>query len=57
MAELKPCPFCGSHARLYKIHKIGDAYGYFVYCTFCGNRTQQGDNEIDIIAKWNRRSQ
>lgn len=55
MTELKPCPFCGSHAKLYTIHdKDGDCI-YFVYCTFCGNRTQQ-DDEVEVVARWNRRA-
>lgn len=58
MNELKPCPFCGSVAVLYKNPK--DTYK--PYCVICQNgecscnaRIPYCDTEEDAVRQWNRR--
>lgn len=54
--KLKPCPFCGGHAVLYR-------YGWNVTTIECANYNNDyhrvymtGDSEADVIAAWNRRA-
>lgn len=66
--ELKPCPFCGNHARLDFSRDGGkqyfDEYGYvqytdFIYlvsCEFCLAKTGNYERTADAIAAWNRRA-
>ena len=57
MAELKPCPFCGSDV----VH-FDKSYSYFrehvIYCEECDivfTRDFWDAEEADIIEAWNRR--
>ena len=52
MAELKPCPFCGSYDQ-----RFNSAYGLCWYtCEDCGCEGPDGDNEQEAIEAWNRRA-
>lgn len=53
--ELKPCPFCGSEARIVTNY-VGSVY---IRCTNiykCGVRQEGWDMEEDAIEAWNRRA-
>ncbi len=52
--KLKPCPFCGGKAELYKSWWLGQ---YFqVTCTKCRVTTRVGGTKKGIAAMWNRRT-
>lgn len=59
MNNLKPCPFCGSEARI--VHKakrkvMGDnryEYGNKVYCTVCD--AEIFSSQYMAVERWNRR--
>lgn len=53
MTELKPCPFCGRKADLYKYAKNGM---FLVRCEYCGVETIYFDKEEDATEAWNRRA-
>ena len=60
MAELKPCPFCGSPAR---IKVIDDGVHYKKFYPSCTNRNCIGRNthkyfcsERLAVEEWNRRA-
>ena len=50
MADLKPCPFCGSDFL-----RVSD-FEEYVACEDCGTLGQSGRNEAEAIAAWNRRA-
>ena len=54
MGELRPCPFCGSHATL-----IDEADGFFtIVCDDadnCGVAMDSFEDKEDIITAWNKR--
>ena len=57
MAELKPCPFCGS--KLVLIIKSDNPYLYFPYsslCDNCGASARPGRTKAGAIEEWNRRA-
>jgi len=55
MPETKPCPFCGSQ----NIHVMGQSYGYWVMCAYCGVEgpapSTLWQTEKGAIEAWNRR--
>lgn len=59
MAELLPCPFCGSEAKL---HAPIRGYRAFVECTNANCQTSnppdngEADSTAGAIAAWNRRA-
>ena len=53
MAELKPCPFCGSDELW--VDEIGGAYAC-VTCANCGCDGPGGMNTEEAYALWNRRA-
>ena len=61
MDKLKPCPFCGSEAEVFKDvtfkaetgEKIGEI-AFFVWCTNC-TALVSGNTEDEAIEAWNRR--
>jgi Lar family restriction alleviation protein len=59
MAELKPCPFCGSAAELRVIKRIPYGLDYIPRCTktyCCGRLTKKFSEKETAIAMWNRRA-
>jgi len=53
MTELKPCPFCGGKAKIYK-YAGSDIRTRYIMCTCCGMGTDRMREE-EAIEKWNRR--
>ena len=52
--ELKPCPFCGGKAIIVQRLKDIGINKYFVKCTKCGARTDDGVEE-HVGVLWNKR--
>ena len=50
MADLKPCPICGSDFL-----RVSD-FEEYVACEDCGTLGPSGRNEAEAIAAWNRRA-
>ena len=62
MEELKPCPFCGSEAKMHAAfaHGIASRVGAYVECASCGawSATHWGDDAQEKTAEaWNRRAE
>lgn len=58
MAELKPCPFCGSKTA--EVVEDGNEYlflRYFVACGRCGASTGRNRTKEKAIEAWNRRTE
>ena len=57
MAELKPCPFCGSDTGLY-IESDQDGYMMFYYghCMNCDTKGPALQTRQQAIDAWNKRS-
>lgn len=64
MPVLKPCPFCGGEATLFKekANATGTRFVYWVSCAFKGEidcncipKTCNFENEIEAINAWNNR--
>lgn len=53
MTDLKPCPFCGGKAGLYRV----DYHGYKVICLMCGMQTLSYEFKENAIAKWDGRAE
>lgn len=51
--KLKPCPFCGGKAELWK-GRLND--GYAIRCSMCKSRTKIYDNQEYASIAWNRRA-
>lgn len=49
MAELKPCPFCGSK------NINPDYLDYELWCDDCDTKGPTADSKKDAIVKWNKR--
>lgn len=54
--ELKPCPFCGSDAYLYRCD-VEIAKPYTVLCENCEIVTKNYASEAEAIKAWNRRAE
>lgn len=54
MTSIKPCPFCGSDAIMYR----GIKSGYRIQCTNtdCKNSTARLRDKDEAIRRWNRRA-
>ena len=61
MAELKPCPFCGSISTYYARRQVrADIFDlnqkiWKLYCTQCGASTDYFKTTKEAIEAWNRR--
>lgn len=56
MVELKPCPFCGSHADGVIITYETGEQTYYVTCSECSNaQTDDYDDQQDAVRAWNTR--
>ncbi len=60
-AKLKPCPYCGGKAELYKTEwELGKRgvpnHPYWIICTKCGVNTQPTGTKRAVIKCWNRRT-
>jgi len=54
--ELKPCPFCGGWARVYKFERrLCDSW--HVICYECGAGTDEMRTKEGALAAWNRRAE
>ena len=59
--KLKPCPFCGGKAELYKVEWKMDKRGvpsrpYWIFCTECNIATPSVGTKRAAIKRWNRRT-
>lgn len=58
--ELKPCPFCGSEAKIKKTKEkflLDEFVEYYsVFCTNCCCETQYSSTEEETVKDWNRRA-
>lgn len=59
---LKPCPFCGSEAKMHAAfaHGVASRVGAYVECVSCGawSKTHWGDGAQEKTAEaWNRRAE
>lgn len=59
MAELKPCPFCGSRDVGIGFERLqfGEKVRRFIICNKCGGRTRHFTNSHGATDAWNRRSE
>lgn len=63
MAEIKPCPFCGSISTDYGRKQIETRFIDFhqkiwkLYCTRCGASTDYFETTKEAIEAWNRRNE
>ena len=57
MAELKPCPFCGSEAHLAEVKTFRPRPVYYGFCTngHCQTRMVERRSKQKAIEAWNRR--
>ncbi len=59
MAELKPCPFCGGKAELYKTLHIPKGIDYTPRCknpSCCGRLSKKFTVRETAVAMWNTRT-
>ena len=56
---MKPCPFCGGEAKVFKHKKamasFGTLFSYEVECAYCFCRTGLYPSEEKAVNAWNRR--
>lgn len=53
---LKPCPFCGGDAEIYKVScEMCDDYTVSIECNVCNVSTKSYEFEKNCIDSWNNR--
>lgn len=55
MEKLKKCPFCGGEAEIYEQKHREYPSAFYVFCTVCGIRQRDRNDEERAIKEWNRR--
>ena len=56
---LKPCPFCGRRAEMYKTNHVPKGTDYTPRCTntsCCGRLFKKYSTREEAVMKWNRRA-
>ena len=53
--KLKPCPFCGGEAALWRFYDL-HVTNHYIGCTTCGAQTRGTDSDDLCIEVWNRRA-
>lgn len=53
-AYLKKCPFCGGVAEIID-YEYDDGLSYAIECTNCNAETDEYDERVEAIIKWNQR--
>jgi Lar family restriction alleviation protein len=59
MEELKPCPFCGAHAKGGDgpVLRVGELGYHYVFCNGCGSSgPENAFFQTEAIPAWNRRA-
>ena len=56
MAELKPCPFCGSVVIEENTNNFGSFVFHFMCCERCSAKTAYYETKKSAIDAWNKRS-
>lgn len=57
MDKIKPCPCCGSEAKLFNHYTTGDSHvKWAVSCQSCGVMVSYCDDLMEAIAQWDRRT-
>ena len=59
MAELKPCPFCGSDdvGIGHKLPEFGEELTHYVVCNKCGSKTANFRNKQTAVNVWEARAE
>ena len=56
MSDLKPCPFCGGEAKMYRYYPpFGRRSRVTVRCTICRCNSGEWGRKDKAIEAWNRR--
>ena len=54
---LKPCPFCGGEAKVWRSkNDYPNADGYWIECVGCAASTKKHDKRVPAEASWNTRA-
>lgn len=51
---LRKCPFCGGKAEIID-YQYDNGIAYAIQCTECESETDEYDNRVEAILKWNQR--
>lgn len=58
LINIKPCPFCGEEAHLFRATKTeeGDCFGAYVFCTECQSSSPVCKTDGKAVKVWNTRA-